>query len=60
LDIDLTSHELGILIFLVRNRLRNESKRKRRLNINGLDVQNLKVRQLADLLEKLQAIQTEA
>ena len=54
---ELTYEDLKILLFLVRNRLNYESRRKSRLNNDGKDIQQEKVYELGDLKDKLERIQ---
>lgn len=52
---ELTDKELQAVIYLVRARLRYEARRKGK-SIDGVDLQSLKVRQLAEISEKLEGI----
>lgn len=56
---DLSPKELSILMFLVRKRLKEEARRPVRIGAKGEDRQNLKVRELSELLEHLEEIQLE-
>lgn len=55
----LTDSEYRILLYIVRNRLRYEAGRQKRLNQEGFDIQNEKVRELAALEEKLEIMRLE-
>ena len=50
---ELTEEDLTLLIYLVRNRIRYESQRHKRM-YQGKDVQNDKVYVLSDLRDKLE------
>lgn len=52
---ELTKDDIRALLFLVRNRLRYESRRPSRIK-QGKDIQNEKVWELSALREKLEAI----
>lgn len=54
---NLNEEEIRLILFLLRTRLRYEARRDRRVIVNGQDIQNLKVRQLAALVEKLEDYQ---
>lgn len=49
----LTEKELQQLVSLVRTRLRYEARRPSKM-INGVDLQQMKVRQLAEIADKLE------
>lgn len=51
---ELTDDELRITIYLISSRLKHESKRKPRLDLDGNDMQYTKVRNLQIIREKLQ------
>lgn len=53
---ELTEEDWKIIFFLVRNRLKSEARRPKRINANGYDVQAYKVQNLAALQEKLERI----
>jgi hypothetical protein len=53
----LTETEIRLMVFLLRTRLRYESQRRRNVVRDGVDIQYQKVRQLNDLMEKLEAMQ---
>lgn len=51
----LSENEVGIILFCLRNRLRYESQRKSFIK-EGIDIQNLKVWELKELIEKVEAM----
>lgn len=51
--VELTNKELQAVIYLVRTRLRYEARRKGKIQ-DGIDLQMLKVRQLAEIADKLE------
>ena len=53
---ELTENDLRILLFLVKNRLSYEARRKARFNQDGEDIQQKKVLELVDLRKKLEKI----
>lgn len=54
--VELTENDLRILLFLVKNRLSYEARRKARFNQDGEDIQQKKVLELVDLRKKLEEI----
>lgn len=50
----LTDKELQIIISLISIRLRYEARRKSKIVSNGVNLTQLKVLQLADIVEKLE------
>lgn len=53
---ELTDKELQTVINLVRARLRYESRRKAKITDEGIDLQQMKVLQLAEISEKLEGV----
>jgi len=56
LEIDITDRELRQLIYLTKQRIKLENKRKRRkTNIDGQNIQEIKIKHLEQLIEKLES-----
>lgn len=51
---ELTDKELQAVLYLVKARLRYEARRKGKITEEGVDLQQLKVLQLAEIAEKLE------
>lgn len=51
---ELTDKEIQAVLYLVRARLRYEARRKGKISEEGVDLQQLKVLQLAEIADKLE------